>query len=428
MVQKNRDERKRLDDYIRYRNNDMSYSERHAFEKELQRDPFDEEAAEGFSELRPDEILEEIRRLRSRLSMRTSRRIVPLFYRYAAAVTALVIISSVLLVRDLNRPDMLVSENIEQQPETGDPAIMSRTEKAISEIPEITAPETKISMDSIIIADRISIEEEELPEDDVAIVEPEIPRLAIVSEDAGSAQKAARAAGRELAGEIAQPVISGVAIAMEKTDTIVRYIRGRVISSEDGLPLPGAAIVVKGKNRGAVTDAEGYFRIESDSNDMLVANFVGMKGREIQAKRVAKEDISLDADMMALDEVVVVAYAAEKKADHTGAVTIIEPEKYAAGSYIQAEPAGGYNDFRTYIRDNQLFPEDYSGTGREVVRISFRVNINGYLYDFEIIRTPSEAFSVEAIRLLKEGAAWNPSTREGEPFDDSISLRILFRR
>ncbi|HUS86123.1 MAG TPA: carboxypeptidase-like regulatory domain-containing protein [Bacteroidales bacterium] len=445
MTKKNKDKRNRLADFIRYRNNDMSYSERHAFEKEVQKDPFEEEASEGFSELSSNEIIEDMNRLRSRLSKRTSGRVVPLFYRYAAAITVLVIISSVLLLRDLNRSDMLVSDNIEQKKETGDPAMLTRPEKAVSEISEPTQQETRIGTDSIFLAERITKEEAEPAEKGEEIVEPGTLQLAIVEDDiavkevvneamGGEAevirtdQKAARAADRAMAGEISQPVITGVAFAPEKSDPLSKYISGRVISSEDGLPLPGVKIVVKGKKIGAVTDAEGYFQIESDSNAMLVASFTGMRTREVQATRAAREDISLDADLMALDEVVVVAYAAEKKADQTGAVSTIETNKESGASYSEAEPAGGYNTFRSYIRDNQVFPEDYTGSGREVVRIKLRVNENGYLYDFEIIRSPSSFFSDESVRLLKEGPSWNPSTRDGKPIDDSISLRMVFRR
>ncbi|MDX2414796.1 MAG: hypothetical protein QNK33_06370, partial [Bacteroidales bacterium] len=97
-------------------------------------------------------------------------------------------------------------------------------------------------------------------------------------------------------------------------------------------------------------------------------------------------------------------------------------------NYIKALPGSGMTKFRDYIRDNQIFPEDWTDSDREVVRLKFTVKLDNTLSNFEIVRSPDTLFSTEAIRLIKEGPAWTPASMNNTSNEGIASLRIVFRR
>lgn len=94
-------------------------------------------------------------------------------------------------------------------------------------------------------------------------------------------------------------------------------VAGTVISGDDGLPIAGASIVVKGTTIGTVTDYEGKFTLEVPSGaDILRFSFVGMKTQEIAVKPVMAVTLLVDAEN--LDEVVVTAQGLTRKQKSLG--------------------------------------------------------------------------------------------------------------
>ncbi len=104
-------------------------------------------------------------------------------------------------------------------------------------------------------------------------------------------------------------------------------VSGQVVD-QDGEPLIGATVKVKGAQGGTITDFNGNFTIEASSNAVLVISYVGYKDREIAVRgRAALEPIQMESDSQMLDQVVVVGYGTQKKADLTGAVSIVNAEE-----------------------------------------------------------------------------------------------------
>ncbi|MDT0559095.1 SusC/RagA family TonB-linked outer membrane protein [Ichthyenterobacterium sp. W332] len=94
--------------------------------------------------------------------------------------------------------------------------------------------------------------------------------------------------------------------AQEKT------ITGTVTTADDGLPLPGANVIVKGTARGAQTDFDGKYSIKASSGEVLVFSYVGMKNVEMTVSASNTIDVSLQTDNT-LDEVVVTGYRTQSK-------------------------------------------------------------------------------------------------------------------
>ena len=91
-------------------------------------------------------------------------------------------------------------------------------------------------------------------------------------------------------------------------------VSGQVVDQE-GQPLIGATIRVKGAQTGVVTDFDGNFQLDAPANATLVVSYVGFKDREIAVRgRAVIETITMESDSQLLDQVVVVGYGTQKKA------------------------------------------------------------------------------------------------------------------
>ena len=104
-------------------------------------------------------------------------------------------------------------------------------------------------------------------------------------------------------------------------------IRGTVVD-ENSEPVIGASVSVKGTSNGTVADLDGKFSLNvSDENSILVVTFVSYAKQEIKVGTKRVFDIVLKEDQRLLDEVVVVGYGVQKKANLTGAVGSIDAEE-----------------------------------------------------------------------------------------------------
>lgn len=105
-------------------------------------------------------------------------------------------------------------------------------------------------------------------------------------------------------------------------------ITGRVLD-EEGLPLPGVTIIIKGNpTQGATTDSSGRFSImvPEEGETTLVFSYIGMKHTEIRvSKKRTSLEVSLQPDVELLDEVVVTGYQTISKERATGSFAVIKP-------------------------------------------------------------------------------------------------------
>ncbi len=107
----------------------------------------------------------------------------------------------------------------------------------------------------------------------------------------------------------------------------VSKVTGTVTSEEDGLPVVGASVLVKGTTVGTVTDIDGNFTINNVPSPAktLVVSFIGLESQEVTIKPTVK--VVLRSDSEQLDEVMVVAYGGATKRSFTGSATEIGGEQ-----------------------------------------------------------------------------------------------------
>ena len=95
-----------------------------------------------------------------------------------------------------------------------------------------------------------------------------------------------------------------------------RTIKGIVTGAVDGLAIPGVSVVIKNSKpvNGTTTDIDGKYAIEANTNDILVFAFVGMKTKEVKVNNQSVFNVTLETEVLALEEcVVVTGYSRPKK-------------------------------------------------------------------------------------------------------------------
>lgn len=108
-------------------------------------------------------------------------------------------------------------------------------------------------------------------------------------------------------------------------------VSGTVTSAEDGTPLPGVNVIVKGTTKGTVTDIEGNYRISvpNDAN-VLAFSFIGLVQQEIEINGRSVIDVVMESDAQQLSEVVVTAIGIEREKKALGySVASVDNEKIA---------------------------------------------------------------------------------------------------
>ncbi|QEK50708.1 TonB-dependent receptor [Pedobacter aquae] len=116
-------------------------------------------------------------------------------------------------------------------------------------------------------------------------------------------------------------------------------VKGKIVDKA-GLPLPGVSVKIKNTNVGAVSDVNGNYSINiPDNNAVLVFSYLGFLSQEIAVNGRVNINITLEEDVKALQEVVVIGYQTIRKRDVTGASTSIDTdntEKLVARSVPEA--------------------------------------------------------------------------------------------
>jgi len=149
---------------------------------------------------------------------------------------------------------------------------------------------------------------------DVPVKKPAFGRVSSTSNQINlNSSRANTQAATATAPSTAMPVAVG-------PNTIV----GRVIGSDDRLPIVGAAVRIKGTNIGAVTDMNGDFRLNGSPGVVLVVAYIGYQPVEVTVPGHNAISIRLTPASSSLNEVVVVGYGTQLKKDISGSVSTVD--------------------------------------------------------------------------------------------------------
>ena len=141
-------------------------------------------------------------------------------------------------------------------------------------------------------------------------------------------------------------------------------VTGKVTTTDDGSPLPGVSITIKGTTKGTITDDKGMYKISTPVNATLQASFIGFADFEQAIGSRSVVNFSLSADIESLNEVVVTGYGSQIKRDLTGNIV-----KIKAGD-IQDMPV---TTFEQSIQGKAAGVQINQGTGKLAQGIQVRV-------------------------------------------------------
>lgn len=181
-------------------------------------------------------------------------------------------------------------------------------------------------------------------------------------------------------------------------------VHGTVCSKTDNEPLIGATVIsAANQSNAAVTDIDGQFEIKVPKGSKLNVSYVGFKRTSVTAE--PKVNVVMDEDALALDELVVVGYTTQRKADLTGAVSVMnmdEPISENSGSII--------NSMQGRLPGVQVTTNAAPGGGGTIrVRGMSTVNSNDPLYVVDGVPTDNitsiNPNDIESLQVLKDAAS-----------------------
>ena len=194
-----------------------------------------------------------------------------------------------------------------------------------------------------------------------------------------------------------------------KTSDDKRFLVG-TITDELGDPIIGASISLKGMNIGTVTDVDGNFKLDVIPNSVLVISYIGYQTIEINWDGQESLDLILKEDTRLLDEVVVVGFATQRKANLTGSVSQVKMEDVLGDRPVMSAAAalqgtipgltvsGGSSPGQAKnfnIRGIYSFKQDGSTVGAPLILID---NVEG---DIDMLN-PED---IESVTVLKDAAS-----------------------
>ena len=196
----------------------------------------------------------------------------------------------------------------------------------------------------------------------------------------------------------------------------LKTISGKVTSAEDGAPIPGANVMIKGTRLGNVTDTNGNFTLTvDDPNQTLLISFIGMHSKEIILNTQSVVNVQLVEDATQLSEVVVAGYS-------------LEPNPPIEESVLKlASPVGGLKAYNAYLENNLRYPSQaLSDKIKGKVVVQFTIETNGNLSKFNVLKGLGHGCDDEVIRLVKDGPDWTPSTRDDVAVESEVKVKLKF--
>lgn len=186
-------------------------------------------------------------------------------------------------------------------------------------------------------------------------------------------------------------------------------VTGTVTDAATGQPLPGVNVTIKGTTIGAITDAQGKYSMTFENKDaILTFSFIGFIIQEVSIAGKAIVDVTLAEQVTGLDEVVVVGYGTQKRANVIGSVTSLP------GATIQSIPAASITNALSGRLPGSVVIQQNGEPGNLGARILIRgrTNLGSSTYPLVVIdgvpgRSMDEIdpMDVSSLSVLKDASA-----------------------
>ncbi len=445
-------------DFLRYLENQMTEAERNAFERELQKHPFEAEALEGLQQISPEELPNDLREMKSKI---TRKKRTPRYRYWAAAATILLLISSSILWFQLKDkspvPELTENKKITKE----EPTVEQEKSPMEKSVPENDTSLQMMEFTDSAVDDeseiKLDIQSNEKSATEKNKIQPAARHKAVKSAEKPvskkpevktftmvpkSAESLIEITDSERKIEAVpqndnKVVIRGVSTLQnnqksnkidlpqkfgEITTLKDKVIHGKVISPVDNQPLPGATILQKGTKNAVLSDQEGNFSLKmiGDSDNVVTTSFVGMKTQEFHPSADSINIIRMAPEQSALGEVVVTGYG--KPEINKALSSAVRVEKN-----VNVWPVGGMEELEKYLEEKAVLPKDYK-QNRAVVELVVKFDKFGAISGFTNENSADSLLFEQAKKMIKEGPKWTPEIRNRQPVDSEKELKIVFRK
>jgi TonB-linked SusC/RagA family outer membrane protein len=179
-----------------------------------------------------------------------------------------------------------------------------------------------------------------------------------------------------------------------------RTVSGKVTGSS-GEALPGVTVMVKGTDRGTVTDIDGDYRISVNNEDaVLLFSFIGYETQEIPVNGLSEVNTTLAESATQLDEIVVVGYGTQKRQSVTGAVSQI------SGDELLKAPVGNITKMLGGRIPGVVSLQQSGQPGADAASILVRGSSAKYIVDgVERDFSEIDPNTIETISVLKDASS-----------------------
>ena len=182
-------------------------------------------------------------------------------------------------------------------------------------------------------------------------------------------------------------------------------VSGTVIEAANGEPIIGASVVEEGTSNGTITDFDGNFALTVQDGAQVTISYVGFKAQTLPAQ--ANMRVAMAEDSELLDEVIVTGYTTQRKADLSGAVSVMDMSKPQSES-----SATMLSSMQGRLAGVQITTDAAPGGGNSSIRIRGISTVNGSdpLYVIDGIATTENLNSlnpgdIESIQVLKDASS-----------------------
>ena len=178
---------------------------------------------------------------------------------------------------------------------------------------------------------------------------------------------------------------------------------GGTVTDEQGNPLVGVTVVVANSTQGTTTDTKGRYSIAVPKDGTLEFSYIGMVSQQIPVGGgISALDVVLKEDSARLDEVVVIGYGSQRRADVTAAVSQID------GKELQKMPMANISQGLAGRLPGLISVQNSGQPGADQASMTIRGAKSGILYIVDGVQrsiNDIDPNDVESVSLLKDGAA-----------------------
>lgn len=383
----------RLKDYIQGKRHGK---EANQLEREAMNDPFLKDAMDGFDAVSGNHFAD-IEELEKKLQQKQSSKKKTIYYRWWTIATAasIVLILGIggLLQFNFNSPPEIALE-LPKQDSTPEKILTDKNEISIDTAEDLS--EKNIAQN----VDNKSKRNKSKPHDIELIVEENKYNVVEAAQDKIELQSAA-IADIQTADNIAHDDASPVLASSPATKLSGNKLTG-IVLDEEGEPLIGASVQLKGTNIKTITDINGKFELTvpkgKEKDLQLIASYIGFNNREISATSDSNV-IKMELNNLALNEVVVVGYGTKKMSSTTGAISRVSTTNDFAE-----------NEFKTYYKKSRN--QELCETSNAILKANFYIDSIGRPIEIKVEKAPCSAMEKEFIKLVQNSPRWTKKTQK----------------